>query len=83
MSIWTARGSASTLPLKVNTPGLNSKCDGVTALSGGDRSSNNVACARRTGKQAIYGRRGKAPNRNCWTLLFIVELFYSSTADCV
>ncbi|WP_256875432.1 hypothetical protein [Nostoc sp. C052] len=25
MSIRTARGSASTLPLKVNTPGLNSK----------------------------------------------------------
>ncbi|MEH1826718.1 MAG: hypothetical protein V7L22_15350 [Nostoc sp.] len=31
MSIWTARGSASTLPLKVNTPGLNSKCNGVIA----------------------------------------------------
>ncbi|MBE8968800.1 hypothetical protein IQ277_22030 [Nostocales cyanobacterium LEGE 12452] len=56
MSIRTARGSASTLPLKVNRPGLNSKCDGVTALSGGDRSSNNVAWARCTGKRAIYGR---------------------------
>ncbi|MEH2207186.1 MAG: hypothetical protein V7K53_24465 [Nostoc sp.] len=67
MSIRTAKGSASTLPLKVNTPGLNSKCDGVTALSGGDRSSNNVACARRTGKRFMDGclERGKAPNRNC------------------
>ncbi|MHC5770455.1 MAG: hypothetical protein ACYTXI_33705 [Nostoc sp.] len=26
--------------------------------------------------------RGEAPNRNCWILLFIVELFYSSTVIC-
>jgi hypothetical protein len=44
---------------------------------------NNVAWARCTGSLERFMdgclERGKAPNRNCWILLFIVELFYSST----
>ncbi|MBD2248378.1 hypothetical protein [Nostoc sp. FACHB-888] len=49
--------------------------------AGGDRSSNNVAIARRGGKTCerfMDGclERGKAPNRNCRTFLFIVGLYY-------